>query len=55
MATENCLIVSLRERLEILRDIDRADIGARFCFEDAKAKEVFALACDNFGVSSRDG
>jgi len=31
--------------------IDRADIGTRFCSEDAKAKEAFALTCDNFGIS----
>lgn len=35
--------------------IDRAEVGARFCFEDAKAKESFALACDNFGISCQDG
>ncbi|MGY8680637.1 hypothetical protein Q2941_22970 [Bradyrhizobium sp. UFLA05-153] len=34
--------------------IDCADIGTRFCFEDAKAKEAFALTCDNFGISCRD-
>lgn len=35
--------------------VDRADIGVRFCFEDAKAKEAFALTCENFGISRRDG
>ena len=30
--------------------IDRAEVGSRFYFEDAKAKEAFALACDNFGI-----
>jgi hypothetical protein len=29
---------------------ERADIGARFRFGDAKAKEAFALTCDNFGI-----
>ncbi|WP_347336763.1 hypothetical protein [Bradyrhizobium neotropicale] len=33
--------------------IDRADIGMCFCFEDAKAKDAFALTCDNLGISSR--
>ncbi len=32
--------------------IDRADVGSRFCFEDAKAKEAFALTCDSFGIPS---
>jgi hypothetical protein len=35
--------------------IDHADVGTRFCFEDAKAKETFALTCDNYGVPCRDG
>ena len=30
--------------------IDGADIGTRFCFEDTKSKEAFALACDNYGI-----
>jgi hypothetical protein len=34
---------------------DRADIGTRFCFEDAKAREAFALTCDGFGIRCRDG
>jgi hypothetical protein len=34
--------------------IDRADGGTLFCFEDAKAKDAFALTCDNFGVACRD-
>ncbi|MGY4350256.1 hypothetical protein ACVWXM_006749 [Bradyrhizobium sp. GM7.3] len=66
----NCLIVRAAGRqLDLLRGeasriakgnnidwwIDRAEVGARFCFEDAKAKESFALACDNFGISCQDG
>ncbi|WP_247295462.1 hypothetical protein, partial [Bradyrhizobium sp. 87] len=35
--------------------IDRAEVGARFCFEDVKAKESFALTCDNFGIPCQDG
>lgn len=34
---------------------DRADIGTRFCFEDVKAKEAFALTCDSLGIPCRDG
>ena len=67
MTKENCLIVHVAGRkLDLLRGeaswdskidwwIDRADVGTRFCFEDAKAKETFALTCDNFGVPCRDG
>ncbi|WP_027547821.1 hypothetical protein [Bradyrhizobium sp. WSM2254] len=70
MPKENCLTVfAAGRRLDLLRGeasriakenkvdwhVDRADIGARFCFEDAKAKEAFALSCDNFGISCRDG
>ncbi|MBR0712656.1 hypothetical protein [Bradyrhizobium liaoningense] len=69
MPNENCLIVFAAGRqLDLLRGeasriakehkvewhIDRADIGARFCFEDAKARQAFALTCDNFGISCRD-
>ncbi|BAR53470.1 hypothetical protein NK6_282 [Bradyrhizobium diazoefficiens] len=35
--------------------IDRADAGTRFCFEDAKAKEIFASTCGSFGIPCRDG
>src|SRR4051812_26543597 len=66
----NCLIVRAAGRqLDLLRGeasriargnnvdwwIDRAEVGARFCFEDAKAKESFALACDNLGISCQEG
>ncbi|WP_306417032.1 hypothetical protein [Bradyrhizobium xenonodulans] len=67
---ENCLVVHASGRqLDLLRGeaarialsskqgwwTDRADIGTRFCFEDAKAKESFADACDSFGITCRDG
>ncbi|MGY4237969.1 hypothetical protein ACVIIW_006916 [Bradyrhizobium sp. USDA 4449] len=70
MPTENCLIVfAAGRRLDLLRGeasriakenkgvwyTDRADMGTRFCFEDAKAKEAFALTCDNLGIGCRDG
>lgn len=70
MSKENCLIVSAAGRqLDLLRGeasriakesnadwwSDRGDTGTRFCFVDAKAKEAFAITCDNFGVPSRDG
>ncbi|MBR0950715.1 hypothetical protein [Bradyrhizobium canariense] len=70
MTKENCLIVHVAgKKLDLLRGeasriakdckidwwIDRADVGTRFCFEDAKAKETFALTCDDFGVPCRDG
>jgi len=29
---------------------DHVEIGSGFCFADAKAKETFALACEDFGV-----
>ncbi|BAR58603.1 hypothetical protein ACVIWV_006422 [Bradyrhizobium diazoefficiens] len=70
MPKGNCLIVHAAGRqLDLLRGeasriakgnnvdwwIDRTDVGTRFCFEDAKAKEAFASTCDNFGVRCRDG
>lgn len=69
MPKENCLIVVAAGRqLDLLRGeasriatgakadwwIDRAEVGARFCFEDAKAKESFALTCDSLGILCRD-
>ena len=35
--------------------IDRADVGTAFYFEDPKAKDAFALTCDDFGVPCQDG
>ena len=70
MTKESCLVVHAAGRqLDLLRGeaariakgsklgwwTDRADIGTRFCFEDAKAREAFALTCDNFGIRCRDG
>lgn len=70
MAQENCLIVrAAGKQLDLLRGeasriakesnlgwwTDRAEVGTRFCFEDAKAKDSFALACDGFGVPCQDG
>lgn len=70
MTKPNCLIVfAAGKQLDLLRGeasriakenkvdwhIDRADIGTRFCFEDAKAKEAFASTCDSFSISCRDG
>jgi hypothetical protein len=67
---KNCLIVRAAGRqLDLLRGeasriakssnvdwwIDRAEIGTRFCFEDPKAKDSFAVACDNFGIPCQDG
>ncbi|MET4716167.1 hypothetical protein ABIF63_000270 [Bradyrhizobium japonicum] len=69
MRNENCLIVhAVGRQLDLLRGeasriakeskvdwwIDRADVGAAFCFENAKAKEAFALTCDDFGVPCQD-
>lgn len=69
MPQGNCLVVRAAGRqLDLLRGeasriakgakvdwwIDRADVGAHFCFEDAKAKDAFALVCDSFGISCRD-
>jgi hypothetical protein len=70
MPKESCLIVfAAGRKMDLLRGetsriakgnnvdwwSDRVEIGTRFCFADSKAKEAFALTCDNFGVSSRDG
>ncbi|MDH2405080.1 hypothetical protein QCM77_34960 [Bradyrhizobium sp. SSUT18] len=70
MTKENSLIVhAAGKQLDLLRAeasriakgskvgwwIDRADVGTRFCFEDAKAKETFASTCDSFGIPARDG
>lgn len=67
---KNCLIVRAAGRqLDLLRGeasriakgsnvdwwIDQAEVGTRFCFENTKAKESFALACDNFGIPCQDG
>ncbi|WP_083514618.1 MULTISPECIES: hypothetical protein [Bradyrhizobium] len=69
MPNEHCLIVHAAGRqLDLLRGeasriakgkqinwwTDRGDAGTRFCFEDANAKETFALTCDNFGIRCRD-
>ena len=69
MPNENCLVVfAAGRKLDLLRGeasriakenkvdwhIDRADIGTRFCFEDTKAKEAFALTCDSFGIACQD-
>lgn len=68
MSKENLLIVNaVGRQLDLLRAeasrvaksskvdwwIERVQGGSRFCFENAKAKNEFALICDNFGVPSR--
>jgi hypothetical protein len=70
MPKENCLIVrAAGKRLDLLRGeaariakranagwwTDRAEIGTRFCFEDSKSKELFALTCDSLGITCQDG
>lgn len=65
MVKTNCLIVRAYGRqLDQLRAeasriargskldwwIERADIGARFCFEGAEAKQAFASICENFAI-----
>ncbi|WP_092229275.1 hypothetical protein [Bradyrhizobium sp. Gha] len=69
MSIEHCLIVHAAGRqLDLLRgeasrlvkgsklgwSTDRADVGTRFCFEDAEVKKAFAIVCDNFGVFSKE-
>ena len=69
MPNGSCLIVSAAgKKLDLLRGeasriakghniewwTDRAEVGTRFCFDDPKAKEAFAIACDDFGVACRD-
>lgn len=70
MPKQTCLIVRVAgKELDLLRaeasriakdnkvdwHIDHAKVGTLFCFENAKAKEAFALTCDNFGVPCQDG
>ncbi|MBH5372758.1 hypothetical protein [Bradyrhizobium glycinis] len=70
MPKENCLIVrAAGKQLDLLRGeaariakaanvgwwTDRAEVGTRFCFEDAEAKNSFALICDSFNIASREG
>jgi len=70
MPKENCLIVrAAGKQLDLLRGeasriakeanaawwTDRAEIGTKFCFEDPKSKESFALTCDCLGISCQDG
>ncbi|MEY9127629.1 hypothetical protein ABIA03_000429 [Bradyrhizobium yuanmingense] len=70
MPEENCLIVrAAGKQLDLLRGeasriakaanvswwTDRAEIGTRFCFEDSKSKDSFALTCDRLGISCQDG
>ena len=69
MASEHRLVVrAAGKQLDLLRgeafriakasqlgwSTDRADVGTLFCFEDAKAKNEFAVVCYNFGVPSKD-
>lgn len=61
MADEHCLTVpAAGKKLDLLRgeafriakehqqawSTDRAEAGTRFCFQDAKAKNAFAVVCD---------
>ncbi|WGD55653.1 hypothetical protein QA641_18290 [Bradyrhizobium sp. CB1650] len=69
MPKENCLLVfAAGKQLDLLRGeasrlakenkvdwwIDRVEAGTRFCFEGAKARDAFALTCDNLGISCRE-
>lgn len=70
MSEGNCLTVfAAGRRLDLLRGeaarivqeanvgwwTDRAEIGTRFCFEDSKSKESFALTCGSLGIGCQDG
>ena len=70
MTDEHCLIVrAAGKQLDLLRGeasriakgartawwTDRAEVGTKFCFEEAGAKAAFALACDSFGIACQDG
>ena len=70
MPKENCLIVrAAGKQLDLLRGeasriaqganvswwTDRAEVGTKFCFEDSKSKERFALTCDRLGITCQDG
>ncbi|WFU76632.1 hypothetical protein [Bradyrhizobium sp. CB2312] len=69
MSKGNCLIVrAAGKQLDLLRGeafriaqgakvgwwTERADIGTKFCFEDSKSKERFAITCDSLGIACRD-
>ncbi|MCS3758738.1 hypothetical protein [Bradyrhizobium centrosematis] len=69
MGTENYVIVfAAGKQLDLLRGeasriakaakagwwTDWAEVGTKFCFEDAKARNSFALACDGFGIACRE-
>jgi len=69
MSKENFLIVKAAGRqLDLLRGeasriakeskggwwIEHVDAGKRFWFEDANARDEFAVICDSFGVASRN-
>jgi hypothetical protein len=68
MPNEHCVIVHASGRqLDSLRgeafriakaskqgwSTDRAEVGTRFCFEDASAKNAFAIVCNDFGILSK--
>jgi hypothetical protein len=70
MSRESCLLISaVGRQLDLLRGeasrvakdskvgwwTEGAERGMRFCFEDAKAKDHFAVICDKFGVPSQNG
>jgi len=66
---EHCLIVrAAGKQLDLLRGeaariakaanvtwwTDRAEVGTRFCFEDAETKASFALVCDSFDIACQE-
>ena len=70
MPKENCLIVrAAGKQLDLFRGeasriaqganvgwwTGRAGVGTKFCFEDSKSKERFALTCDSLGITCQDG
>jgi hypothetical protein len=70
MQNGNCLVVRAAGRqLDLLRReatklakvnkgdwwIERAEVGSRFWFQEAKATEDFARACKDFGISCERG
>ncbi|MGV7219650.1 hypothetical protein [Bradyrhizobium sp. UFLA05-112] len=66
MATKNCLIVrAVGSQLDQLRGeasrisrqdkidwwVERGNLGTRFCFETAEAKQAFASICENLDIA----
>lgn len=59
MTNEHCLTVRAAGASPKIREpsggpIERK-VGTKFCFEEAKAKQAFAIACDSLDIACQDG